>query len=46
MAKQSDVEWLLDYLKRLLNAEEAADVKINRITNLVNELREELHMDN
>jgi hypothetical protein len=43
--KQSDIEWTLDYLKRLLDAEEAADVKVNRIANLVKELRDELSMD-
>lgn len=43
--KQSDIEWTLDYLKRLLDRDEPADVKVNRIANLVKELRDELSMD-
>lgn len=43
--RQSDIEWTLDKLKRLLDADEPNDVKINRISSLVNELREELMMN-
>jgi hypothetical protein len=45
MAKQSDIEWTLDYLKRLLDKDEPADEKVVRIAILVKELRDELHMD-
>lgn len=43
MAKQSDLEWILDYLDRILTG--TAENKLERIVELVKDCKEEIGME-
>lgn len=43
--KQTDLEWILNYLDRILTGNRTNEEKITKLTELVKELKEEIGME-